>query len=150
MIRLLVGMLLCWFSLCGFAQAEESKNKVGFKSHDWTVYRNIDGMTDKLSCVAIHKMNWIIQANQDVMYINMRGRGGVSAYKIRLDSAKPSNLLIAKGGSSVITLKNEFPAILQSKRLRLEILTILDRVLLEDISLSGLQEAVNYMKTNDC
>jgi hypothetical protein len=56
-----------------------SKAPVIATEANWKVLQIKDGMTDKVSCVAIYKGNHDIQLSPGALYISYRGRGGVPA-----------------------------------------------------------------------
>lgn len=125
--------------------------KVVFKSQFWHVHQELDAMTDKKSCTALYKNAWTVQGTADNLYISLKGRGGVKAYTLRVDDTAPDSLQMASSTEksiSAIILQPSFDRIYNAKRIRLQIGTILDSLLVEDIDLSGFKEAVDYIRTN--
>ena len=72
-----------------------SKAPVIATEANWKVLQIKDGMTDKVSCVAIYKGNHDIQLSPGALYISYRGRGGVASYSIRIDDAPAGKLRLA-------------------------------------------------------
>lgn len=115
----------------------------------WTVNEKNDAMTDRKSCTALYKGGWTYQGTEKTLYISLRGRGGVKSYSVRIDDSPPNNLQLASEMEkklSAIDLAPYFPQLLEAKRLRVQVLTILDSVLVEDIDLNGFKDAIEKVK----
>jgi len=126
-------------------------DQVVFKSQFWHVHQELDAMTDKKSCVALYKNAWTVQGTADNLYVSLKGRGGVKAYTLRVDDAAPDSMQLASSTEksiSAIILQPSFSRIYSGKRVRLQIATILDSFLIEDIDLAGFKEAVDYIRAN--
>lgn len=82
--------------------------------------------------------------------ISFRGKGGVKGYEYRLDDLPKSDMKLAsdieKKMSAVILDGSDFYQINSAKRLRIQVLPILHRLLFEDIPLAGFSNAVAYME----
>lgn len=132
------------------AKLKPGKNEV-FKAKSWHVIQDMDAMTDKKSCTAIYKNAWTIQGTEDNFYVSYRGRGGVKAYTLRVDDSPPDSLQLATSTEkdlSAIILQPSFQRIYSGARVRLQVHTILNSILVEDIDLSGFKEAVDYIRAN--
>lgn len=130
---------------------EKPGDKVVFKAQSWFVHQSLDAMTDKKSCTALYKNAWTVQGTADNLYVSLRGRGGVKAYTLRVDDAPPDSMQLASSTEksiSAIILQPSFDRIYNAKRVRLQIGTILDSILIEDIDLSGFKDAVDYIRAN--
>lgn len=122
-----------------------------FKSGNWIVNQKLDAMTDKKTCTALYRGEWAVQGTVDSFYIGLSGRGGVRAYKLRLDDAPPDDLRLASDLEKKISaadLSYSFGRIYDAKRVRVQITTILNTVVVEDVDMSGFKEAVDFMKSN--
>ena len=116
----------------------------------WTVNEKADAMTDRKSCTALYKGAWTHQGAADTFFISLRGRGGVKAYTVRIDDAPPHSMQLATDMEKKISaadLRPYFPQILEARRLRVEIVTILDTVLVEDIDLTGFKDAIEKVRS---
>jgi hypothetical protein len=128
--------------------------KVVTKLGDWTIYREQDAMTDAVSCVATYKATLQIQLTVDSLAVSLRGRGGVSSYRYRLDNNPPGELHLAndieKETSAIVIDGDNFTGIIAAQRIRIEFLTILDTIVDEDIDLHGSRAAITYMQGPNC
>jgi hypothetical protein len=115
------------------------------KKGDWTIYRDKDAMTDKVSCVAIYKGDGQFQLADDSFAIDMRGRGGVESYQYRIDDQPPTDLQLAtdiEQQVGVVLIKDPgLSSILAGKRLRIQVLTLLSSEPTFDINLSDVSAA---------
>ena len=59
---------------------------------NWQIRKDVDAMTDKVSCVAFHKNDpkGNVQMNNEMIIISLRGRGGVKGVTLRFDD-KPAH-----------------------------------------------------------
>jgi hypothetical protein len=122
-----------------------------FKAGSWHVAQKLDAMTDKKSCTALYQGAWTIQGTTDTLYVSLSGRGGVKAYWLRIDDEPADELRLASDIERKISaadLGHSFNRIINSKRVRLQVSTILSTLLVEDINMAGFKEAVDYMKAN--
>lgn len=148
---------------CYDGESKESKNvpstqkqpataKNGsFKAGAWAVDVGVNSMNDKKTCTAIPKGNWKIQGTDKTLYVNMKGRGGVKYYKVRIDDNPASALQMATEGErdlSALNLGYYFEDIYNGKRLRLQIGTVLGDLVAEDIDLTGFKESVDFIREN--
>jgi hypothetical protein len=95
-----------------------SKAPVIATEANWKLLQIKDGMTDKVSCVAIYKGNHDIQLSPGALYISYRGRGGVASYSIRIDDAPAGKLRLAsktEENLSTIIIEKELPKSLFGK-----------------------------------
>ncbi len=124
-----------------------------FQSSSWIVYRNSNAMTDKVYCLAVLKDRPYISARSHSFTVDASTRGGVRNYTIRIDDypAMPMQFPnhIEREVNAVI-FKNEFNLLLNANRLRVQILTILNSVIDEDIDLTGFSQSIEYMRENNC
>jgi hypothetical protein len=133
------------------AMAEKLPPGIAFKSAHWSVHQQLDAMTDKKRCTAIYNNAWKVQGSANSLYISFKGRGGVKGYKIRVDDLPADELQLATDSEksiSAVDLEPKFERVYNAKRVRLEVVTILDSVLSEDIDLNGFRESVDYIRAN--
>ena len=122
-----------------------------FSSGKWHVVQKLDSMTDKKTCTALYQAGWTIQGTSDSMYVNLGGRGGVKAYQLRIDDEPADSLRLASKMEkqiSAVDLDHSFARVYNSKRVRLQISTILRDIVVEDIDTTGFKDAVDYIKSN--
>lgn len=108
-------------------------------------------MTDKKSCVALFKDRFDIQITEKNFTYSLRGKGGVKMITLRFDENQPINRLandLEKRLSLVYIKDEEFRQLLLAKRLRIQIFTVLDTIVNEDLDLSGFTEI--YPKISEC
>lgn len=130
------------------------KAEVLLLEKNWKLLRSKSSMTDKTVCVAIYRDNYRMQLNRESFYINYRGKGGVDAYRYRIDDAPPIELRLAteteKRISSLMLNKNEVQRIISAKRLRISVLTILQTSIEEDIDLNGIATIHSALSGDRC
>ena len=89
---------------------------------DWAIYRDVDAMTDNVSCLGTYHDNPAIQLTSDSLAISLKGRGGVQGYLYRLDHNPPTQLQLPtdaeKELEAVVFEGGIFNSIIQSKRIR--------------------------------
>ena len=133
-----------------FAQGFKS-DKVSLVSGNWTVYRNINPMTDKVSCTGLYKNNPSIQLSQDNLYVKIQG--GLESVTLRFGESPAQPLRLAqkieKSLGAVDINGTEFSQALQNDRLRVQVLTLVRGVALEDMDLSGIKGAIDHIR-NGC
>lgn len=134
------------------AQAKaETKRSKEFRSGNWSVDEKLDPMTDKKTCTAIYRDDWKVQASPKDFYINLRGRGGVKSYTVRIDDEPALPMTSASDTESRISaviLRSHLDKLMLAKRLRVQVYTVLRDIVNEDVDLSGLKESVEFMRTN--
>jgi hypothetical protein len=117
---------------------------------DWQLRQRMDPMTDKLTCVILATARPYIQFGIGQLYISYAGRGGVDSFTYRIDdlpiSAKqlPSQ---TEKIDSMINLKGQtFNQIIASSRLRVETLTFVGGIRVEDIDLDPVKRLYARME----
>lgn len=108
-------------------------------------------MTDRKNCTALYEGAWTIQGNPGKLYVSFKGRGGIKAYQLRVDDAPADELRLAtemEGKISAADLSHSYDRIYESKRVRLQTMTILGSTLIEDIDMNGYKESIQYMIAN--
>lgn len=122
-----------------------------FSSGKWHVVQKLDAMTDKKSCTALYQAAWTIQGTADTLYVSLRGRGGIKAYQLRVDDAPADELRLAskmEKDLGAADLDHSFGRVYSSKRIRLQVSTILGSLVTEDIDTNGFKESVDYIRSN--
>jgi hypothetical protein len=122
-----------------------------FRSHSWAVDESINAMTDKKQCTALYKNSWTIQGTERELFISMKGRGGVQAYTLRFNDEPADSFQIARDVEreiSSVMVGSDFDRAYSGKRLRVQIHTLLNSLILEDIDLNGFKEAIDYIRAN--
>jgi hypothetical protein len=113
-----------------------------FTAGKWSVSRSLDKMTDKPSCTGIYEDDWKTQLSGSGFYINYRGRGGVKAVTLRFGEEPALPLRSATAAersiSAVIIRGEDFDTLLHSSRLRAQVFTVLDHIVVEDVDLSDI------------
>jgi len=127
-------------------------NSTVFSAGRWTIDRSVNKMTDVPSCAGLYRGEWKIQLGKDDLSVRMRGRGGVGTVTLRFDDAPPQEMRLAtdmeKDLSLVVVDGNDFALALRSARLRIEIFTILNDIVQEDIDLKGAKQAHDFIVSN--
>ncbi len=121
---------------------------------NWKVLRTKNSMTDKLSCVAIHRDNYSIQLKQDALYLSREGKGGVAIYQIRIDEAAATKSRrpgkIEQQLSTIILTKAEVQQLVGAKRLRVSGLSVLNSMINEDLDIDGIATAHAVLASPKC
>lgn len=121
---------------------------------EWSVYRSIDAMTDEVSCVAALGSRSQVQLTPDSFAVSYSGRGGLRGYKIRLDDAPAWNLELPTDterriGAFVLEGR-KFDQIINSRRIRVQALTVLSTVVDDDIDMSRSAELLGILRGTQC
>jgi hypothetical protein len=118
---------------------------------NWKVLRNLDPMNDSVSCTGLYKTNNGIQLSRSEMYVSVKG--GIQLITLRFDDspAESSRLpeKMEKDVRAIIIDGADFNKLQESKRLRVQTLTLVSGIVSEDLDLTGLQEALASIKA-DC
>lgn len=124
---------------------------------EWRVLRTVDGMDDKPTCFAVYGGAEGVQLSGEAVYISLRGRGGLSAYRFRWDDDPASSLNLAtdfEKRSSIIQIGNGvhvMPDRLRAaKRLRAQVSTLVSGIRDYDIDLSAGAEIMDFLGSQDC
>lgn len=145
--QLIAIPLLCT-SLCAAAQSSLLDAPTTFTSGDWSVRRQVDAMTDAVRCTGIYKGEPMVQVSSQGFYIRIRG--GIQSVTLRFDNDPPQQMRLPtrmeKQVSAIILEGAEYEKALASKRLRYESLLLIRGMASGDVSLEGLQEAVEHIK----
>lgn len=148
---------LAFLAALGLATTSAFADGLGTKAGttgDWTIYLDKDAMTDAITCVGIYKGRPEVQITTTSLAFSLRGRGGVSSYRYRLDDNPPSDLQIAtdiqKETDGVVFEGDVFNQINQAHRFRIQFLTILGSQVTEDIDLKTLAPAIAFMQKQGC
>jgi hypothetical protein len=108
----------------------------------WQMRRTKDNMTDKQSCVISPAGKPYVQVTAQDLYISYRGRGGVQAFRYRIDDGPPSELqLVSDINKQIGALQikgSTFDRIVRANRLRVSALSVLSSMNEEDLPLDGL------------
>jgi hypothetical protein len=93
----------------------------------------------------LYKDRFDVQLTKNDLFISLRGRGGVKSVMLRFDDEPARQLRLASEMEQKIEVVDiqgdDFEKLLGSKRLRVRILTVLDTLVDEDLSLNGLEAA---------
>lgn len=125
-----------------------------FREGDWRVYRSVDSFTDEVRCTGTYgDGSWIqLASDADQLFVSLRGRGGLRGVTFRYGNAAPEDLRLPTDMEEsldvVIVSGSALTRAVNSGRLRLQILTILDTLVMEDIRLdaaSGFVEARRFI-----
>lgn len=133
--------------------AEGFGTKVG-SAGKWTVYVEKDAMSDETRCTALYDDRSQIQLSPKSLGISYRGRGGVQAYRIRLDEApaqslRPATDIERKVGAAVIE-GAKYREVLTAQRVRVQAYTLRNMVIDEDIDLSSVGDVQRLFVQAGC
>lgn len=117
-------------------------------SGKWTVLREINKMTDKVLCTGIHDGNYGRQLSSDGLYIMVGG--GIKSVTMRFDDAPAQNLRLGTKMESdiraVILDGADFQSVTSSKRLRMQVGTLVSGLQEFDLDMTGIGEAYENIK----
>ncbi|CAN7189059.1 hypothetical protein [Acidovorax sp. LjRoot117] len=146
-MRSIAVLLLCALATGGVHANLKSATKVGIFGN-WTVLRDTDKMTDKVTCTGIYQQDYSRQLSEDGLYISVKG--GLSSITLRFDElpARPMRLAgkIEKDVRAVMLEGADFDLAVSSTRLRGQVLTLVSGVQDFELDLSGIREAVAHIK----
>ncbi len=120
---------------------------------NWTAHRNVDSMTDRVTCVAYYRGNTKIQLTADSLAISYSGRGGVSMGQWRIDDNAPLQRLatdVEKQIGAFFWEGSELARVLAGKRLRVQMFTILSTIEQDDLDLTGVVEVWQALREQRC
>jgi hypothetical protein len=143
-----VAMLILLTVLAQPVSAALKDAKPVFRSGNWTVLQSKDPMTDATTCVGIYKTNYGIQLSPHNLYITIRG--GIQSVTLRFgDSpAKPMRLAteMEKKVHAIDIGGSDLNEVLESPRLRVEVLTLVSGVANEDLDMTGVKEVIENVR----
>jgi len=120
----------------------------------WSVHRDTDSFTDKVTCTAIYKQDYSVQMSASEMYISERGRGGVQAITLRFDDDPPERMQLAsdveKDVSAIAIKDADFERLLTARRLRYQILRVVNGMDEGDLNLTGFAAAHDVVVGPKC
>jgi hypothetical protein len=136
----------------GMATAQSSGDmKTVARDGEWEIRQSKDSFSDKTSCVLMPSKRPHIQITNNSLYISYRGRGGIQTYKVRVDDDPPSKTelpsSIEKGIQALGFEAAAFEEILKSKRFRVEVFTVLNNIVTDDIDIAGAKRLVTRLRT---
>lgn len=115
----------------------------------WELRQSKDNFTDKITCLIAATNNDNVEVSPGNFYLSLRGRGGLKAYKYRLDDSPPTELALPtelEQRTSILIFKGQvFSRILKANRLRVQTLTMLSGSQNDDIDLTGLAGLYSQM-----
>lgn len=127
----------------------------------WTVLKTTDPMTDKISCFAALTESKNVQFSPPAIFISMAGKGGVSGLQYRLDDQAATQFELASpferrssilsfGDAGDVNRTRRIAGFSSAKRLRVQILTVLDNSVVYDIDMSSTKELLQVMQGPKC
>jgi hypothetical protein len=106
-------------------------------------------MSDKTSCTGIHKGDRTIQLTGDTLFISVQG--GIESITLRFGDEPPERMRLAtdieKKVRALSITGNEFRKLLGSRRLRVQVLTMVQGIAMFDLDLSGIEDAVGSIRS---
>lgn len=146
-IKKAVGLVL--FAACVTSYAESIPlGEKTLTTGQWTVYRKMEGMSDKVTCTGVNVQGPNIQLSSRGFYIALRG--GIDSVELRFDE-KPSRKMrvptdMEKKVRAIILDEEEFQDAINSDRLRFESLRTLGGFNTGDINLDGIKAARDHIQ----
>ncbi|OYD50691.1 hypothetical protein [Acidovorax kalamii] len=146
-MKKILAIALCATAL-GTAQASlKEAAKVGTFGN-WTILRDVDKMTDKVTCTGIYQQDYAKQLSDEGLYISVKG--GISSVTLRFDDLPPRPMRLAgkieKDVRAVMLEGAEYDLAISSSRLRVQVLTLISGVQNFELDLAGIKDAVANMK----
>ncbi len=136
------------FATAGMANAGLKDAAKAGKFGEWVMLREIDSMTDKVSCTGVLGEDYSKQLSAQGLYVIVKG--GAQSVRLRFNDLPPTDTRLAtkmeKDVGSVIIKDADFQLALESTRIRVEVLTLVSGVQSFDINTSGIKEAVDFIK----
>lgn len=142
-MKKLFALIVCAVALSTAHANLKLASKVGTFGN-WTVLRDVDKMTDKVSCTGIYKDDYGKQLAERGLYIQVRG--GISSVTLRFDDEPPRPMRLAekleKDVRAVMLQGAEFDSVVAAKRLRGQVLTLVSGIQDFELDLAGISEAL--------
>lgn len=119
--------------------------------NNWTVLRQVDPMTDKVSCTGIYKKSPAVQVSSNGLYI--RVAGGLESVTLRFDN-EPARAMrlpttMEKQVRAIILDGGDYQKALESTRIRYESLLLIRGMASGDLDISGIKEVAAHI-ANGC
>jgi hypothetical protein len=134
--------------------SNQTHNQIPANIGNWRIKKDADQMSDQPSCLAFLDRNSQVQLYHDTFFIGLRGRGGIQSITLRFDDkpAQPMRIpsRIEKELSSINFTRSEFDELQRSKRLRVEVSTVLNHIWRDDIDLNGHLDALEQLRGANC
>lgn len=129
------------------AQAFDGE-QLTLKTGNWSVFRSVDTMTDKVVCKGVHKLGSRVQMSSDVLLVGFDG--GVKSIILRFGDNPPQTQRratdVEKFVGAVALREAEFAEALETNRLRVQVVTFVRGLATEDLDTTGIQSAVQHIK----
>ncbi len=109
----------------------------------WKLLKTVDKMTDKRICRLTYAKNPFVRySSADFLFINYYGRGGVSAYRYRIDDNPAGEFQLTKSyDNDEVSVYNYNSQLSEATRLIVQGMTVLRKGFEHDIDLTGLKQA---------
>ncbi|QIJ76187.1 hypothetical protein GU700_17260 [Methylobacterium sp. NI91] len=150
MKRFLMGVsaaLLC-LAPCGIVFAQ-GLGPVVAKIGKWELRENRDSFSDEKRCVITYIGRPNVQVSQGSIYFDYSRRGGVQSFEFRFDDEPSGGLRLpdnAEKVAGIVAISGQnFSRLMTARRFRVQVLTLIAGLSVEDISTNGLFEAYNRM-----
>ena len=115
---------------------------------NWAVLQDKDLMTDKIDCTGIWKGNFQVQLSEVGFYFGVPG--GIQSVTLRFDDEPAESLRLAtkieKDIRSVILEGSDLKRVLEAKRLRYQVSTLVRGLQQGEMDLTGIKEAYEHIK----
>ena len=138
-----VGQVVAFLFATGAQAQSLNESPIILRSGAWDVHRTTDAMTDAVVCTAVYNSEFAVQMSENMLTI--ASPDGVKRVRLRFDNdaALPDRLATrSEIHNNRIEIDGaDFAALLQSRRLRYEALTMNNGSVSGDINLSGAYEA---------
>lgn len=152
MKRIIMGALILLLAQASNATMYKLSDKVE-EFGKWQILKTIDPMTDKASCMGVYDKNSDIQISKYMFLISMNRKGGVKYITNRIDEGdvKVSEATQTERLNDYVVFEDEaFYPLLESKRFRVKIDTVLNKEVMFDFDMEGFKKAVDYLRQPEC
>jgi hypothetical protein len=115
----------------------------GTPTTNWKLLKTVDKMTDKRVCTLTYAKNPFVRySSSDFLFINYYGRGGVSAFRYRIDANPVSEFHLTKRyDNDEVSVQNYNGELSEATRLIVQGMTVLKKGFEHEIDLTGLKQA---------
>ncbi|TXH66746.1 MAG: hypothetical protein E6Q83_19780 [Thiothrix sp.] len=152
MKRIITGALIFLLTSTSNATMYRLSDKVE-EFGKWQILKTVDPMTDKASCMGIYDKNLDIQIDKYSFLISMNKKGGVKYITNRIDEGdvKINEATQTERLNDYAVFEDEaFYPLLESKRFRVKIDTVLKKEVMFDFDMDGFKKAVDYLRQPEC
>ena len=143
---------VCAVLLALLATSAAQAQQVAFRSEAWLVTRALDPMTDAPECTGrpVKALGGRFELSRDALNVSYAERGGLRGLRVRYGEERALDLRLPtdeEAASGILTFAGaDLRHLLRVHRLRIEVMTLENVVIEEDIDLRGFEAARRFIR----